>query len=72
MTEKKELKLAKEYKKALQQGFGKDVCRELHFDCASCKAQIAIGFVNWHIDLLEWGSKKTQKGRKKKLKVKSK
>lgn len=51
---KPELRLAKVLKKNIQKGFGKKVCAELHFDCASCKAQILIGHLNWYIDLLEW------------------
>lgn len=64
MNEKKELQLAKRYRKALQKGFGKEVCKELDFDCASCKAQIMIGFVNWHINLLEWVLEQSKRSKK--------
>lgn len=50
----KELKIIKDYKKLLQKSFGDNVCRELNVDCSSCKAQILIGFVNWHIEAVEW------------------
>lgn len=54
MSEKKSLRLAKQMKKDIQNGFGKCVCKELNFDCANCKAQALIGHLNWYIDLLEW------------------
>jgi len=64
MNDKEGLKLAKKYKKVLQEGFGEEVCKELDFDCASCKAQIMIAFVNWHINLLEWAVERSKKSKK--------
>ena len=52
---KNESLLAKLVKKNIQRGFGKRVCKEMHIDCANCKAQVLIGHLNWYIDLLEWG-----------------
>jgi hypothetical protein len=50
----KKIQLAESVKKNIQKGFGKTVCKELHLDCASCKAQVLIGHLNWYIDLLEF------------------
>ena len=61
MNDKKELQLAKELKRNIQKGFGKQVCKELNFDCPSCKAQALIGHLNWYIDLLEWSIEQGKK-----------
>ena len=61
MNDKKSLRLVKQLKRDIQKGFGKAVCKELHFDCASCKAQILIGHLNWYIDFLEWDSGQNKK-----------
>ena len=61
MDDSKELKLVKLFKRNIQRGFGKRVCKELHLDCANCKAQILIGSLNWYVDLLEWSSDKDKK-----------
>ena len=68
MTNKEEIKFWEKAKKLIQKGYGKEVCEELHFDCASCKAQIAVGWINAHLNLLEWDLE--QNGGKKKTKIK--
>lgn len=61
MSDKKSLQLAKQLKKDIQKGFGKQVCKELHFDCGNCKAQALIGHLNWYIDLLEWDTRQDRR-----------
>lgn len=68
MSDKKSLQLAKQVKRDIQRGFGKRVCKELHLECGSCKAQVFIGHLNWYIDLLEWSI--TQDKKKKQPKIK--
>jgi len=53
MNDKEYLETLKKLRKHLrsQKGFGKDVCKELHMDCANCRAQVMIGYINWLIDL---------------------
>ena len=63
-SDKKSLQLARQLKRDLQDGFGKRVCKELHLECANCKAQVLIGHLNWYIDLLEWSIKQDYKKRK--------
>lgn len=65
MSDLKELQLAKQLKKNVQKGFGKQVCKELHFECANCKAQILVGHLNWYIDLLEWSIDQNKNGKRK-------
>lgn len=60
-SDKKSLKLARQLKRDIQKGFGRRVCKELHFDCANCKAQMFIGHLNWYIDLLEWSIKQDRR-----------
>lgn len=64
MSDKQALKLAKILKKDVQKGFGKRVCKELHFDCPNCKAQALVGHLNWYIDLLEWSLREDRKIKK--------
>jgi len=64
MSDRENLNLTKKLKKSVQKGFGRKVCQELHFDCASCKAQILIGHLNWYIDSLEWSIKQDKESQK--------
>jgi len=58
MTNQEQLDFWKKAIKILQKNYGKDVCKELHFDCRNCKAQMMIGFINSEIELLEWAIKR--------------
>ena len=50
MTDKLILQLTEKLKSEVQKDFGKTVCRELTMDCASCQAQVFIGYLNWYMD----------------------
>lgn len=63
MKDKQVLSIARKLRIEIQKGFGKSVCRELHLDCASCKAQVLIGHLNWYIDALEWMIKENKKSK---------
>jgi len=58
MKNKEEIQFWKKAKRLIRKNYGKDICKELHIDCASCQAQIAIGWINKHLDLLEWDESK--------------
>lgn len=65
-SEKKSLKLAQAMRRDIQKGFGKNVCKELDFDCGNCQAQALIGYLNWYMNLLEYpASSKNKLARKK-------
>ena len=66
MNDKVSLRIAKQLKKDIQKGFGKKVCKELHFDCANCQAQALIGYLNWYIDLLDWSREQDMNGGRRK------
>ncbi len=63
MRDKTTLQLVKQFKIDIQKGFGKRVCKELHLECANCKAQVLIGHLNWYIDLLDWSITQEKKKR---------
>lgn len=47
------IKRVKTLLRELRRGFGKP-CKELHAECAGCRGNILIGYLNWYLDLLEW------------------
>lgn len=51
--DKEEVAACKKLVKSLKKGYGAD-CPELNIECGSCKAQILIAHLEWHIDNLEW------------------
>lgn len=57
MTIAEEIELFKKTKLIIQAGYGNQVCKELHFGCAGCQAQMMIAWINQHLDLLEWSEK---------------
>lgn len=61
MTDRKIHQLVTKLKHEIQKGFGKKVCKELHFDCPSCQAQALIGYLNWYMEILEWPEESQQK-----------
>ena len=52
-ADKQFLKELKQVKKGLHKRVGKEMCKELHYDCFSCKTSMLIGLLNSWIDLLE-------------------
>jgi hypothetical protein len=66
MNDKQRLDITRKLKTEVQRGFGKSICKELNFDCASCKAQSLIGHLNWYIDLLEYMVEEDKKSKSKK------
>ena len=52
--EKQEVDSINSLIKYLEKDFiGKNVCKEFHPDCASCKANILRGYLEWLKDVLE-------------------
>ena len=31
-----------------------DKCKSYNPDCANCKGQLLLGYLEWYLDLLEW------------------
>ena len=54
--DKEEAKVVKKLIKSLKKGFGAN-CPELNIECASCKAQVMISYLEWYLDHLEWDIK---------------
>ena len=50
----KKIKAIKTVIKLIEDGFGKDKCKGYNPDCANCKGQILLGYLEWYLDLLEW------------------
>lgn len=50
---KEEIVAVKKIIKNLKRGFGAN-CEELNVDCASCKAQVMISYLEWYLDGLVW------------------
>ena len=61
MKDKLFLELIEKVKEELYKRYGRNKCKELHYDCSSCKANILISLLNSEIDLLEWIIKKDNK-----------
>lgn len=40
-----------------EEGFGKTTCKTMNVECANCKGQMLLGYLNWYLDLLEWDMK---------------
>lgn len=51
--DKEEAKVVKKLIKDLKKGYGAD-CPELNIECGSCKAQLLISMLEWHLDNIEW------------------
>ena len=54
MKDKEFINLLGHIRKELLRRYGKEMCSELHADCADCKVRYMIGFINSEVDLLEW------------------
>ena len=40
--------------KLISRDFTKDKCKGYNPDCANCKGQLLLGYLEWYLDLLEW------------------
>jgi len=38
----------------LEEDSGVDKCKSYNPDCANCKGQLLLGYLEWYLDLLEW------------------
>ena len=54
MKLKEESKLIKKVIKLVEKGFTRDKCKGYNPDCANCKGQLLLGYLEWYLDLLEW------------------
>ena len=56
MDDREEVKFWKRIIKLVRKGYGKP-CKEFAFGCSSCEANLAVAWMQKHIDLLKWGLK---------------
>ena len=49
---KDKLEVVSQTIKLIEKEFGTKVCADVDIDCANCKAQILLGYLNWYLELL--------------------
>ena len=50
----KQIKLAKELLKDIEDGYGKDKCKGYAPGCPNCQGQLLVGYLVDYLELLEW------------------
>ena len=48
------IKAVKTLIKLIEKDLGVDKCKGYNPDCANCKGQLLLGYLEWYLDLLEW------------------
>ena len=54
MKIKEDIKAVKKVIKLVEIDSGVDKCKGYNPDCANCKSQLLLGYLEWYLDLLEW------------------
>lgn len=55
-NEKEEIKSIKRLIKDIKKGYGAN-CPDMNIECGSCKAEILISLLEWHLDnIIEWNA----------------
>ena len=57
MKVKEKIKAVKKVIKLIEKDAGTCKCKGYYPDCANCKTQLLLGYLEWYLDLLEWTEK---------------
>lgn len=67
MTDQQEIVFWKKAKKLILDGYGNRHCpvKDTNLDCPQCRAVYAVAWINGHLNLLDWATKKVKTFKKK-------